>query len=83
MSAKYVDYNKQTPGPQDYQENKLKVLNKSPVYSMGNKSKSAKEIINEHNKYQPGAGNYESKGSFHDTQGFLIGKDVRHDLTET
>ena len=45
MSARYIDYNKHSPGPTDYKNAPPQVLSKAPVYSMGNKSKSAKKII--------------------------------------
>ena len=53
MSAKLIDYNKRSPGPQDYETNGTKLLGKSPVYSLGNKSKSSKQIIIDHNIYKP------------------------------
>lgn len=42
MSAKYCNYVKNTPGPSDYDNNTLKVRNKSPGYTMAPRSKSYK-----------------------------------------
>ena len=58
MSLKYIDYNKHTPGPSDYQVEGTKVLGKAPVYTLGNKSKSTKQIDFDHNTYKPGPTNY-------------------------
>jgi hypothetical protein len=58
MSQKFFDYNKHTPGPQDYEVKGVKVLNKSPVYTLGNKSKPTHQIDFDHNVYKPAPTNY-------------------------
>ena len=58
MSMKFIDYNKHSPGPQDYDAQGTKVLNKAPSHSLGNKSKSAKQIVFDHNTFKPGPTNY-------------------------
>jgi hypothetical protein len=44
MSLKFIDYNKHTPGPQDYEVTGTKLLSKAPAFSLGNRSKSSKQI---------------------------------------
>lgn len=84
MSYKYLDYNKHTPGPQDYDPNGVKVLNKTPVYTLGNKSKSTHHIDFDHNTYKPGPTSYKnSKGNFINKNGVFIGSSSRKELTET
>lgn len=83
MSAKYIDYTKRTPGPQDYETNTIKLLGKAPVFSLGNKSKSAMQIITDHNTYKPASTSYEAKGAFDSRHGVVIGSSQRKDLTET
>lgn len=57
-------------------------MNKAPNYSLGNRSKSARQIDFDHNNYKPGPTNYDAKkiGSKH---GPFIGSSQRKDLTET
>ena len=81
MSLKFIDYNKHTPGPSDYQAERKKVLNKSPVYTLGNKSKSTKNIIVDHNTYKPGPTNYETQKDFINKHGTFVGSSHRKDLT--
>ena len=83
MSARYVDYTKKTPGPTDYDNNTLKVKNKSPGFSLGVKSKSYHQLQFEKNDYKPAPVHYESKGSFNKKNGTVIGSSNRKDLTET
>jgi hypothetical protein len=45
MSARLSEIDKKSPGPFDYNNNTLKVKSKAPVFSMGNKSKSASKIL--------------------------------------
>lgn len=58
MSARYIRQPLKTPGPLDYQADTLKIRSKSPVYTLGVKSKSALKIIDEHNNYKPAPTNY-------------------------
>ncbi len=81
MSQKFIDYNKHTPGPTDYDTKGTKVLNKSPIYSMGNKSKSNRQIDFDHNTYKPAPTNYLSKSDLIKKNGVVIGSSVRKDLT--
>lgn len=83
MSARYIDYTKRTPGPQDYDTSAVKLLHKAPNYSMGNKSKSAKQIEFDHNRYKPAPTNYNAKGTIEKKNGTFIGTSQRKDLTET
>lgn len=83
MSSKFIDYQKHTPGPQDYDQKADKVLSKAPVFSMGNKSKSTHQIDFDHNNYKPAPTNYNSKEDFIKNHGIFIGTSVRKDLTET
>jgi hypothetical protein len=64
MSAKFIDYNKHTPGPADYKAEGSKVLNKAPVHTLGVKSKSNHQIDFDHNAYKPASTSYEAKGAF-------------------
>ena len=82
MSLKLIDYNKQTPGPQDYAAERTKVLNKAPNFSLGKRSKSSKAILNDHNTYKPGPANYETQRAMH-KNGAFVGSSQRQDLTET
>lgn len=59
------------------------IKNKAPGYSMGNKSKSYKEMEFEKNSYKPAPSSYESKGAFERKNGTTIGTSNRKDLTET
>jgi hypothetical protein len=45
MSARLNNICKKTPGPFDYNNDTIKVKSKAPVFSMGNKSKSAQKIV--------------------------------------
>ena len=83
MSLRYINYNKHTPGPQDYQVEGSKILNKSPAFSLGNKSKSTHQIDFDHNNYKPGPTNYEKKGTFNTKNGVIVGSSQRKELTET
>lgn len=83
MSQQFIDYNKHTPGPQDYDAKGTKVLNKAPVFSLGNKSKSARQIIFDHNAFKPAPSNYISKDDLIKKNGVVIGSSDRKDLTET
>ena len=83
MSVKFLDYNKHQPGPADYQAEGTKVLNKAPVHSLGNKSKSNKQIDFDHNVYKPGPTNYETQKDFINKHGTFVGSSHRKDLTET
>lgn len=81
MSYKFIDYNKHTPGPQDYDPNGAKVLNKTPVYTLGKRSKSTKQIDFDNNAYKPAPTNYKnSKGDFLNKHGVFIGSSSRKDL---
>lgn len=81
MSQKFIDYNKHTPGPQDYSAKAANVLNKAPVFSLGQKSKSTHEIIMDHNSFKPAPTNYNSKSEFVTKSGVFIGTSTRKDLT--
>ena len=81
MSLKFIDYNKHTPGPADYESQGVKVLNKSPVYTLGNKSKSTKNIDFDHNAYKPGPTNYKTDKDFIKKHGTFVGSSQRYDLT--
>lgn len=81
MSARSADYLKRTPGPQDYNNNTLKVKNKSPVYTMSTMSKSYHQMTFDKNNYKPGPTNYNHKGSFEKKNGTVMGNSVRRDLT--
>jgi hypothetical protein len=59
----------------------LNNLNKAPVFSMGNKSKSAKKIIDDHNSYKPSPVIYENKSSFERSTRIIFGSSSRKDLT--
>ena len=83
MSAKYINYNKHSPGPADYKNAPKQVLHKSPVYTLGNKSKSAKKIIEDHNTYQPGPTVYQPKPAQDKPRAAIVTADSRHPLTET
>ncbi len=83
MSQHFIDYTKHTPGPSDYDVKGIKVLNKSPVYNLGNKSKSARQIIFDHNSYKPAPSNYISKDDLIKKTGVVMGTSDRQDLTET
>lgn len=83
MSARYFRQPMKTPGPLEYVNDTIKVKNKTPVYSMGRKSKSTIKIIEDHNKYKPGPNNYEQKFAFSKTAGVIFGSSHRKDLTET
>lgn len=83
ISLKFVEYNKQSPGPQDYSAQGSKVLNKAPVYTLGNRSKSARQIDFDHNTYKPAPTNYETKRDFLNKHGTFIGSSQRQNLTET
>jgi hypothetical protein len=83
MSQKFIDYNKHSPGPQDYDAKGAKVLNKAPVFSLGNKSKSTHEIIFDHNTFKPAPTNYNAKSDLIKKHGAFIGSSQRQDLTET
>jgi len=61
MSAKFIDYTKHSPGPQDYEVKTNQVLNRSPVQTLGYKSKSSNQIIFDHNTFKPGPTQYENK----------------------
>ena len=61
----------------------MKVLNKAPVHSLGNKSKSNKQIDFDHNAYKPGPTSYETKRDFINKNGTFVGSSQRKDLTET
>jgi hypothetical protein len=78
-----MDYTKHTPGPTDYDTKARNILNKAPVYTLGNKSKSNKQIDFDHNNYKPAPTNYETKGSFIQNNGVFVGSSSRYDLTET
>lgn len=58
MSARIIRPPSKVPGPAAYETNHLKTLNKAPVYTMGNKSKSVHKIIDDHNIYKPSPVNY-------------------------
>jgi hypothetical protein len=53
MSARFIRPPSKVPGPAAYETNNVNILLKSPVYTMGNKSKSPQKIIDDHNKYKP------------------------------
>lgn len=69
------------PGPAAYETSSVNILNKSPVFSMGNKSKSPQKIIEDHNRYKPSPGVYENKSSFNKSAGVIFGSSNRKDLT--
>lgn len=81
MSARYIDHTKKTPGPQDYDNDTLKVHNKQPVFTMGNKSKSFHQITFDKNDYKPAPTTYESKTSLGMANSAVIGISKRRDLT--
>lgn len=83
MSAHIIRPPTKVPGPASYDTNNLNTLNKAPVYSMGNKSKSAKKIIEDHNLFKPSPDHYEVNSSFKKTSGAIFGSSNRKDLTET
>jgi len=83
MSQKFIDYNKHSPGPQDYDAKGAKVLNKSPVFSLGKRSKSTHEIVFDHNTFKPAPTNYNAKSDLVHKNGIVIGTSNRKDLTET
>jgi hypothetical protein len=83
MSLKFMDYTKHSPGPQDYDVNAAKVLLKSPVYTLGNKSKSNRQIDFDQNTYKPAPTNYPAKGTFEKKHGTFVGTSERQELTET
>ena len=83
MSLKFIDFNKNSPGPQDYQIQSSKVLNKAPVFSLGKKSKSTQQIDFDHNAFKPGPTAYNSKETLVRTNGTFMGTSDRKDLTET
>ena len=64
MSARIIRPPSKVPGPAAYDTNHVKTLDKAPVFSMGNKSKSVQKIIVDHNVYKPSPVNYENKSSF-------------------
>ena len=80
---RFLDYNKHSPGPQDYDVHGTKVLNKAPAHSLGNKSKSTHHIDFDHNAYKPGPTNYETKKDLITKHGTFVGSSQRKDLTET
>lgn len=45
MSARFIRPPSKVPGPAAYETNNVNILLKSPVYTMGNKSKSPQKII--------------------------------------
>lgn len=63
----------------DYEIKPAKVLSQSPIFSLGNKSKSAKEIIFDHNSFKPAPTNYNT--SLINKHGAVIGSAERKDLT--
>ena len=81
MSAKNVEYVKRTPGPNEYDNDTLKIKNKAPGFSMSTKSKSYRDIVKDNNQYKPAPVSYESKGSFQKPNGIFIGSSKRKDLT--
>ena len=58
MSALIVRPSSKVPGPAAYETNVVNTLNKAPIFSMGNKSKSPQKIIVDHNNYKPSPGLY-------------------------
>jgi hypothetical protein len=58
MSARIIRPPSKVPGPAAYDTNHVKTLNKAPVFSMGNKSKSPQKIIQDHNLYKPSSISY-------------------------
>jgi len=83
MSVKLLNYPKQTPSPQDYITERIKVQNKAPVYTLGKKSKSAREIDFDNNSYKPAPTNYPTKDIFKLSSGTFMGSSNRKELTET
>jgi hypothetical protein len=83
MSQNFIYFNKHTPGPQDYDTKGAKILNKAPVYSIGNKSKSTNQIDFDNNAYKPAPTNYNAKQNFINKHGVFIGASSRKELTET
>lgn len=83
MSQRFIDYNKHSPGPQDYDYKAKNVLNKSPVFSLGNKSKSTRQIDFDHNAFKPAPTNYNTKNQWDQKNGIFVGSSTRQDLTET
>jgi hypothetical protein len=81
MSARYIDYTKHTPGPSDYTNDTLKIKGKSPIFSMGSKSKSYHQIIFDMNDYKPSPAAYDYKNSINKKNGTFIGNSKRKDLT--
>lgn len=81
MSSRFIDYSKHTPGPQDYEVKVNQVLNKSPVQTLGFKSKSTSQIVFDHNTYKPGPSQYEGKTEFALKHGAFVGSSSRQDLT--
>lgn len=82
ISLRFIDYNKTTPGPQDYKVEGSKILNKAPAFTLGNRSKSARQIDLDHNSYKPGPTVYDAKKQT-GMHGPFIGSSQRRDLTET
>jgi hypothetical protein len=58
------------------------VLNKSPAFSLGNRSKSARQIDFDHNTFKPGPTAYNKDGAKRSKAAF-IGSSHRKELTET
>lgn len=83
MSQRFLEPRKHTPGPMDYEIKPAKVLSQSPVFSLGNKSKSAREIIFDHNSFKPAPTNYNTRVDLINKHGVVIGSSDRKDLTET
>lgn len=81
MSARFIDYTKHSPGPQDYDVKANQVLNKAPIQTLGYKSKSSSQIIFDHNTFKPGPTQYENKTQFVTKHGTFIGSAQRQDLT--
>lgn len=81
MSAKIIRPPSNVPGPAAYDINHLKTLQKSPVFSIGNKSKSTAKIIEDHNQYKPSPNLYDNKSTFNQSRGVIFGSSNRKDLT--
>lgn len=60
---------KNSPGPQDYNNDSLRIKHKLPEFSMSKRSKSYREIVYDNNLYKPAPTAYQTKGSFNNPKG--------------